>query len=411
VGGCRQAALRPRPFGATVAVPVSLWGQTLTEGFIDSASIHGAIATLSRRGHDLSAWDRQSLLDMTYLLLFSKIGVVPGPGAYRGASGLFGHVISGLPSLEERRFRTEGALHATKSWLARTPFAFRGAWDRLRAQPEFPAWAAVTRELFWSHHVRMHTSLFNPDFTPHIALLLGVSEAELNRINILSENESTVRQWVKTNLAGEDAKLANDAYVAAALIRGRLHEYLASGSNLHLAAHPFRKPIERSLKSGRVEPVYNSEEYFVKIIIGSAFRETTEERRVKSWVENIARARASIQLGALALPQAAVDSDAERLAADAARNCRISASYSRIRRELEGAAAMMIGGLFTLGVSPWAGPLGPIAAASYRHYRGVSMGDDLAGFLIDTRRRFRRLARSVPGRIVRTFKRTQPPEK
>jgi hypothetical protein len=112
----------------------------------------------------------------------------------------------------------------------------------------------------------MHISLFNPEFIPYIAPLLNVDSKELHRINLMSQDESVVCQWVKTNLAGEDAKIAHDAYVVAALIRGRLHEYLSSGSDRHLASHPFRIPIQKRLRPALGEPVYNSEEYFVKQI-------------------------------------------------------------------------------------------------------------------------------------------------
>jgi hypothetical protein len=383
----------------------------MTDGFIDSASIHSALAALSLRGQDLSSWDRETLLDSTYLLLFRKIGMAPGPSAYKGASGPFEHVVSRLPSLEATKFRTELASRSTKCWLTKNPAALRAAWNCLQAEPEFPLWSTVTRDLFWLHHVRMHASLFNPEFTQHIAVLLDASTRDLDRVNQLSRDESTVRRWLKTNLAGEDAKLGHDAWLAAALIRGRAHEYIASYSGIHLVGHPFRKPVERPLKSAQGEPVYNSEEYLVKIIVGSALLETTAERRVVTWVENIVKVRKAIDLNQIALPLARIDSDAERLAAQAARECRISASNSRIRRELEIATALMIGGILTLVISPWAGPIGPIASASYRHYQGASIGDDLARFMLDTTRRFRRLARSLPGRITRKLKSSDASDK
>ena len=89
----------------------------MTRGFVDSASIHGALATLSLSGGEiLSPWDRQRLQDTTYLLLFRQIGIIPGlPGGYRGASGLFAHVISRLPALESTGIRRESALRATKA--------------------------------------------------------------------------------------------------------------------------------------------------------------------------------------------------------------------------------------------------------------------------------------------------------
>jgi hypothetical protein len=186
----------------------------LTEGFIDSASIHSALAVLSHRGNrDLSSWDRQSLLDSTYLLLFHKIGIVPGPGGYRGASGLFGHVVTRLHSLEEKRFSTRQALISTRAWLTRDPSAFREAWNRLCAEPELPIWAAKQRELFWLHHVRMYVSLFNTEFVPHIASLLEVTADDLHKINLMSQDEHTVLRWVRMRTSDEDAKLADDAWL------------------------------------------------------------------------------------------------------------------------------------------------------------------------------------------------------
>src|ERR1035437_3490496 len=230
--------------------------RAMTKGFIDSASVHSALAALSRRGdRDLSAWDHQSLIDCTYLLLFHKIGIVPGPGDYRGASGLFEHVVARLHSLEERKFSTTQALRSTRAWLTKSASDIRIAWDRTRAQPEFPVWAATQRELFWLHHVRMHMSLFNPEIVPHIASLLNVSANELQRLNLMSQNERTVGLWARSR--GEDARLANDAWLVAALIRGKVHEYIAAQNGLHLAGHPFRKLIEKPPRSGHGEPVYN----------------------------------------------------------------------------------------------------------------------------------------------------------
>lgn len=377
----------------------------MTKGSVDSASIHSALAALSLRyGEAISAWDRQSLLDTTYLLLFQEIGIVPGPGGYRGASGLLEHVIIRLPRLEKADFRRGRALQATKAWLTRRPDSLRTAWNDLQTRPEFPAWAGMQRDLFWLHHVRMHVSLFNAEFIPHISALLGRPERELERIQVMSRQERTVRQWLKANLKGEDAQVANDSWLASALIRGRFHEYVASASGLHLSAHSFRKSVERTLPSGTGQPIFNSEEYFVRVIIGSSLLETTDDRRAKAWADNIAKARAAIEGGRIALPNAALDSDAERLAAEAALACGISASYSRVRRELEVATTLGIAGLLTLSVSPWLAPLGPIATAAYRQYRGASVGEDLARFLVDTKRRFFRLTRTVPGRITRFLK-------
>jgi hypothetical protein len=372
----------------------------MAEGFIDSASIHSALAVLKLgRTRDLSAWERQCLLETTDLLLFHDIGMIPGPGGYRGASGLYTHVISGLPSLEERKFQRDRALRSTKAWLARDRQALGKAWTQLQSQPEFPAWSAMARNLFWVDHVRMHESLFNEEFGPHLAHVLNCSEAELRRLRTASQSEQVVRDWLRKDLANAETRLVNDAYVLSGLIRGRFHEYVASSSGLHLCSHPFRKAIGRDLATTPAESVFNSEEYFVKAVIGSALQETTEERRVKTWVANLGRARRAIQLQQLALPQTVLDSDAERLAAQAAKTCGITSTYERVRRELDAAAALGVGGLVTLAISPWLGLVTPFVPHMYRYSRGHGVGDDLSRLAFDTTRRFRRLARSVAGRI------------
>jgi hypothetical protein len=250
-------------------------------------------------------------------------------------------------------------------------------------------------------HVRMHGSLFTPEFVSQIVSSLEVSETDLSRINRMSEKETTVHQWLRTNLASEDAKVANDAYVLAALVRGKLNEYLARQNGFHIRSHEFRRPIEISLRPGRAWSVSNSEEYFVKIIVGSALLETSADRRVATWVDNIVKSQNAIEGKGISLPNARADSDAERCAADGARVLGIRTTYARIRRELEVASALAVSSLLTFCISPWAAPAGPAITVGYRHWRGSTIGEDVAK-LLDTRARFRRLARSVPGRIGRS---------
>jgi len=249
----------------------------------------------------------------------------------------------------------------------------------------------------------MHSDLFDEEFIPSIASAVGCSERQLREVHKLTQDEATVRRWLKSDLATDDARLASDAYFISALIRGRFHEQMAVEADLQLAAHPFRRSVGRALRKQAEDAVYNSEEYFAKAIIGSSLMETTWDRRVSAWSQNISKARRAISLRQIALPDATVDSDAERCAAEAARACGISASYSRLHREMEFAVALGLGKLVSVVVFPWSLLLAPLVVVGYRHLRGVSAGEDLAKLSMDTTRRFKRLARSFPGRIERTL--------
>lgn len=336
------------------------------------------------------------------MLLFHEVGIVPGPGEYRGASGLFTHVVSALPSLTTHRVRTGQALQYTKAWISRAQSQVRTTWLAAQNDPDYVNWAALMRDLFWIDHVRMHGALFDLELLSHTANLLQCSPEDLQRVHDSSKNETIVRGWLQTDLSSSEARLASDAYLLNVLFRGRFHEYVAANSGLHLCGHPFRKLVHRQLKVAPGEPVTNSEDYFVRAIVGSALLETTEVRRVTKWSDNIQRARNAIALGRIALPPALIDADAERLAAEAAKRTGISTTYERIRRELDAAVALGVGGLLLVTISPWLGLVAPFVPQVYRQLRGVSIGDDLSRSCLDTTRRFARLARRTAGRIDRT---------
>jgi hypothetical protein len=218
----------------------------ITQGYIDHASISSALAVLSvKDAHRLSMWDRQCLIEATYLLLFSEIGIIPGPSNYRGASGVFSHVISSLPTLTCVRFDKEKALQSTNQWLSKEEDSLRTIWIGVCKQSDFIVWSRLMRELYWIDHVKMFGALFDNKLMQRLPNILNCSIEELQQVQHASKNETTVHQWLKSDLAGDDAKLANDAYLLAILIRGKFHEYLASSENLHLCPHPFRKLIQK----------------------------------------------------------------------------------------------------------------------------------------------------------------------
>ena len=375
----------------------------MAQGFIDHASISSAIAALKfRDAKRLSPWDRQCLTDATYMLLFHNVGIVPGPSDFRGASGLFTQVISTLPSLVSGRLKTANALRSTKMWMTRSQSTIQGIWLAAQSDRDSVVWAALMRELFWVDHVRMHGALFDLELLSYTASLLQCSPDDLRRVHNRSRSEATVRAWLKTVHSSPEASLANDAYMLAILLRGRFHEYVAADSGLHLAGHPFRNLVRRPLGPATPEPVSNSEDYFVRVIVGSALLETTDERRVSRWVENIKKARDALAVHRIALPHTAIDSDAETLAAEAAKRAGISTTYARLLRELDAAAALGIGGLLLVSISPWLGLAAPFVPQAYRHLRGLSIGEDLSRTFLDTTRRFARLAHRTAGRVDRT---------
>lgn len=375
----------------------------MAKGFIVSSAIHGALTpiVLGKEGR-WTAWDDGNVLLASYLLLHADIQMLPPPGQYVGASGLYQEVLKRFPWLDATALSTAAASRSIKNWLTRYPHALNAAWRKAQIDPNFQDWARIQRELFWIDHARSFGGLFNAEYIPYIYPIMGCSEADLQKVHLLTRNSTWVHQHGRGELTSEDAKIAERAWLITSLIRGRYYEYLARSAGLHLMSHPYKMYAGVKLASGQTLDVLNSEEYLIKMIIGSAFLEKTPERRVRTWADNVEKARNAIALRAVALPGAVLDADAERQAADAAKTIGIQATSTRLHRALDYTVSVGMGLLFSIKLSPWGFLLAPAAQQIYRHLRERSIGEDIAKYVFSSRARFRKLARLTPGRIENT---------
>lgn len=184
----------------------------MTKGFIVSSAIHGALTPLAlgKKGK-WTNWDRENLLQSTYLLLHEDIQVLPPPDQHTGALGLYGEVVKHFPWLNITDRPTGAASRKVKTWLTRNPSAFSAAWYKAQADPNFQDWARIQRELFWLDHARSFKGLFNTEYIPFIYALIGCSEVDLHNIHLLTQNNTWVRRIYKGELKSEDAKIAEQA--------------------------------------------------------------------------------------------------------------------------------------------------------------------------------------------------------
>jgi|GEM_PF-6446008 len=375
-------------------------------GFIDSASIHGALAALVVGRHKTwPVWDRQSLLEATQLLMEDNIKIVPGPGPWHGAHGPVKHVLKAFPVLTSSPPGLQATANAmTKKWLRDPPQKLSEAMKNIRRNDD---WAARQMTLFWGNHVRMHGALFNADYIPELSRLIdGCTERDLRRIHTLSEDPRTAQRWAKARGSSEASNVAELAWLLAAIIRGRYHEYYARERKLLLIPHACREPSSLKLRaeSGPYRKTTNSEDCFGKMIIGSALLEKSGDGRVQTWVDNLGRGRNGRER--FGLPEEPTLEDAENNAALAAVELGISSSSSLARAALECAINVGLSALVAITVSPWyiGTPVGPMVAGAYHHIFHKTTGESAAKVLLHNRRRFHKLARTVPGRIERYLK-------
>jgi hypothetical protein len=376
----------------------------MTTGFIDTASINSAAGLLSAASSDTwSEWDKESLFDVTYLLMHSNIKVVPTMDKPRGATSYYQYVLSKFPQLSYFRPETQNkAKTKAKAWLSRNISKVAEAWKESNKNKEFTLWANVHREQAFVRHVERHGSLFESAFIPYISKVLKYPEGKLHEINSNSANLDTVARWSKSSRESE-IQLPQNAWMLAGMMRGKYHEYLAREENLQLLQHPFRKGIGARLKTGSPEPVTNSESYFINIVIASALVERKPDNRVLAWLDNIDNARSAILRPTIALPFCNEESQAEKFAFEAAKKIGIPSRSMTFRRVLDWTFSVSLGTSIAYTIAPWIWPLGTLASpsiqAAYKHIRGANFGDDISRHVLFTKQRFQKLQRTVAGRI------------
>ncbi len=300
----------------------------------------------------------------------------------------------------------DSANELTKQWLRRAPAKTLS--DALESVQQDSVWTERQREHFWIPHVQMHDALFNDDYIPELSRILGCEESNLRKVHSLSKKTKNAERWIRDRRASEEAELAERAWLLSAIVRGRFHEYFASESGLHLVAHPLGQFVSMGLDSqaGPMRKPTNSKKFFVNAIIGSALIQSgRRDGRVRTWVENLVKARSGGNR--FKFPEMSCRKDAEEHAALVAHQLRITESSALARRAIDYVAAIGVSvtGLVAVGIAPWLSlatiPAGPAATLSYRYIFDESVGDTFSRVVWRTRRRFRKLGRQAAGRIER----------
>lgn len=142
---------------------------------------------------------------------------------------------------------------------------------------------------------------------------------------------------------------------------------------------------------------------FTRIIIGSALREVSTDRRLRAYVDSVASARKAIQIGSISFWPTSTQDLAEQQAVDAVKIVGIPGSPAIYRRVIDLATTYGLPSLLRTAIAPWAASLTPVAQQAYRYNRGTSIGESIGRIIFDTKRRYLKLARSVPGRIERVL--------
>jgi hypothetical protein len=300
------------------------------------------------------------------------------------------------------------ATNRVRTWAHSNPKAIQRIYDELHADKSYQGWLDYSLENFLVEHAITLDGLFDRAFIPELALVLNCPEKELRRVWQLTRSRSIVRDWARKPPDNDEFRLAVDAFVVAALLRGRLHDHIAEASHVQILHHPFRHLILPPKTKYLEFKVTDAEMFFNSIIVMSSFCEKGVEDRIASYADNVIKAKRAI--GEIDLSEkgsASLARDAALVAAKRVGLHTLSRGMSRrLPIELDKLFWMAYDVFASLALFNWTSvqpEVAPVAGhalnGAARIVTGTSIGDRIVSTYAYSPRRLRKLADAVPGRL------------
>jgi hypothetical protein len=378
----------------------------ITVSFIDSASTYEVIAALSfSNPEDCYPWAWQTALVVTDALIdIDHLQLSPSPTPSSGASGSYAVLMDSIrPFVGISRPSddvVERSLAETRSWARRNAARVQAAVTELGADEQnFQPWLRWVAQNSWLENVQRRGSLIDDRLIPEVARALGVSTRDIRDVARLASDPDEVGIFVLhlDNQPGFD--LLWRVYLASALIRGVFHENAARRQGWQSWRHPLRSYVLSARPDSKPFRLPWFDLFLANIIVAAAVshrhgrREFLMERRISSWVNNVALCRGQV------LRRPADDASVERIlsaAVDESRRLGIAVPSRFVEQVINvsgGLGLGAIGVLFGHFISPEAGDIAGIVLG------GAGYLMDPAQVLIRPERRLREYARLGPGRV------------
>lgn len=372
---------------------------------IDSASLYQLLPTLEA-GHTraLTAWSWRTSVEVTCALISaSNTRIAPAPAAPKGASGNYAILTKALKSVVTHKPPTarnhQLALQRTKNWASANTPRLKECLASLRAdERNYQPWLCWAIRNAWLEHTTRLNGLFNDDFLVYLAKALDLDKKDLVRVQQASTNPVVVQRWIGSQKGG-DFEIARDAYVLAALLRGRYHDAVTELSGGQISHHPIRRGIlnRTAAATGQNQYVVSSTENFLAyILIQAAWRERGLKARAHRWATSVASVRQEL-LSKSKLPEPTIPiEEARTRAAKIARDAGVRVEPKWVEGTIEGIAQLATAGLAHLLLEAWRSV--PVGVAAHETVHRTGVGKRI-GALLAPAARLRSLARAPSGRI------------
>ncbi len=368
---------------------------------VDSASLHELVRLLGeQRLDDRKEWERASVAMVSALLVAAPyITVAPSPTRVHAIQGPFQRLDTGFrdlgvvkrvsPTVSNERSAFEELLrHPTPKGTT-----LADCLAELKTDPEFDHWVS-SAPVGWPEHAIEHDGLFEKEFIPLIADALGVTQAEVIRLQKLSQRVDQLPALAEQRSPGTPGAMIADAYVIGALLRGRYHELVAKLSKWKLTRHPIRAQV--GLPAVVSEPhafkVTDTAAHLGALLVASAFVERRPSARMEVYLQNLERLRRRVRPDPEALREF---SDAARMEQEVVHIADRAGITTRSRRAgdlLRAGLAAGFGTLTAIILLPWTEPAIAVPGGALGGFIGeVALGSVDVGARLETFDRQERL--------------------
>lgn len=280
----------------------------MADGYIDSASISGAVAAFdygsSKTWHP---WAYQSVMTTTSLLLcHSRLWIAPGLGIVDVVPGKVSDLydftyehLQPVSIVEPKNYLDASKLANAKKfairklddWVKSDIQHAREAVNVAKRNKSYEPWLEWVVKNAWVGHSQRLNGLFNFEMLPALALVLNCNQNLLYTVWQKTRDLEQVRELAQRQ-RGEDFVLARDAYFASAVFRGTYHELVARRSKWQLTHHPLREAALVQASEGKLYPFPKPAGYFTYILVNGAMKEPTTKGKIALWAKNIQIAKA-----------------------------------------------------------------------------------------------------------------------
>lgn len=398
----------------------------MSTGYIDSATITDAIGSLVvyESYNEWNKWISQSIIDVTTLLITNdQLKIAPAP--YRGTtvspsaeSKWFFCYDMALKSLREiiprrypEKYQDADILFVKakfNDWLNNNIDEIQKAIIKTKKEDSYDGWIQLAVKEAWLDDSVRSKGLFEKNMINYFSPILGVPREDLEHLHEKTNDIRQIKEWSAGENLNRNFDLAEDAYVASVILRGRYHYDVAEVKRESIMNHPIRQYVLPSLTKGTEHAIPKYMDYFISIIIASAMIENDRVKRSTLWLENIIKAREGFMQEKLKQTldqyQELKGEEALDMAIDTAQKLKLRTHPKYLEYIFE---FMAVTGIFVAGfyLNLGFGEISTLAATYGRIYLEKKSKKTFGKYVLEEltldRESLRTLATALPGRIIR----------